>query len=815
MAPGRFLRGVNKVLGIDPQARYARLPQDLEQRAKDTVSPGQVYLEEEPTVGEWFRDLKPTGEGTKNYIKSLFPSALWIWRYNWRWLFGDAIAGLTIGFVVVPQAMAYALLANLSPEYGLYTSFVGAAIYWLFGTSKDIVIGTTAVGSLLVGRVVTTVQEEHGDKYSAEEVAKTLSIVAGSTLLFLGLLRLGWLIEFIPYVPISAFVTAASITIMLTQAPVALGIKGINTRRAPYLVFIDTVKNLGKTQLDAAIGITSIVLLFAVRDFCAYMEKRQPQKKRMWATISALRQVSAMILYTLISFLVNRTHRDYPKFRIVSHIEVGFSHAGVPKPTGELVSLIVPELPAIVIILIIEHIAIAKSFGRIFNYTITPSQEIVAQGAANLLGPFVGGYVCTGSFGASAVLSKAGVRTPLAGLFSAMILVLALYVLTGVFFYIPMAALAGLIIHAVSNLMTPPKTLYKYWQLSPFELFIWIAGVIVAIFESLELSIYVTIGLSAALLLIRLSRSKGRFMGRLKVYEITGDADEPFHGKLSSDESSVDEDAQAGCHRLQPCRTTFIPLDRKDGSNPAIEVESPHPGVFIYRFTEGFNYTNQAHHVEALQTHILANTRRTTEEQFAHKSDRLWCDPGPGKDAEAAKSRPILRAVILDCSAVNNIDITSVQGLIDLRNSFDRYAAPEIVDWHFANVYNRWARRTLAVAGFGFPSNESLEWLGRWKPAYTVAMLSSTHPDQDGAGQGMTNGAAGDTDLEHAKEQSEKTLQGQKTPEEKGPTMPDGVPFSKLTTVHGVDRPFFHVDLGEAVDIAVRNARDKDRFMSE
>jgi solute carrier family 26 (sodium-independent sulfate anion transporter), member 11 len=286
-----------------------------------------------------------------------------------------------------------------------------------------------------------------------------------------------------------------------------------------------------------------------------------------------------------------------------------------------LVGLIIPELPAIVIILIIEHIAIAKSFGRIFNYTISPSQEIVAQGAANLLGPFVGGYVCTGSFGASAVLSKAGVRTPLAGLFSAMILVLALYVLTGVFFYIPMAALAGLIIHAVSNLMTPPKTLYKYWQLSPFELFIWAAGVLVAMFQSLEMSIYVTIGLSAALLLVRLSRSKGRLMGTLKVYEITGEAEGHLHGgKLSDDESSAEDDARAGCHHQQSCRTTFVPLDRRDGSNPAVEVDPVHPGVFIYRFTEGFNYTNQAQHVGALQAYVLAHTRRTTVEEFTHKS---------------------------------------------------------------------------------------------------------------------------------------------------------------------------------------------------
>ena len=263
--------------------------------------------------------------------------------------------------------------------------------------------------------------------------------------------------------------------------------------------------------------------------------------------------------------------------------------------------LILPELPAIAIILIIEHIAIAKSFGRIFNYTINPSQEVLAQGMANLFGPFVGGYVCTGSFGASAVLSKAGVRTPLAGLVSAMVLVLALYALTAVFYYIPRAALAGLIIHATSNLMTPPKNLYRYWQLSPFELIIWIVGVVLALFLSLETSIYVTIGLSFALLLLRNARSKGRFLGRLRVHRLAP----------GTTDKMVEDSRSSGPKEVDMARDVFLPLDRKDCSNPNVGVESPYPGVFIYRFSEGFNYVNQAHHIDQILSFILENTRPT------------------------------------------------------------------------------------------------------------------------------------------------------------------------------------------------------------
>ena len=137
------------LLGIDRHARYLSQPPSLASRAPQSPPPP---LESEPTVPEYLRALAPTRSGAAHYARSLIPSATWIGRYNLRWLLGDCIAGLTIGFVVVPQAMAYALLAGLSPEYGLYTSFVGAAIYWVFGTSRDIVIGVCFLFGALVER---------------------------------------------------------------------------------------------------------------------------------------------------------------------------------------------------------------------------------------------------------------------------------------------------------------------------------------------------------------------------------------------------------------------------------------------------------------------------------------------------------------------------------------------------------------------------------------------------------------------------------------------------------------------------------------
>lgn len=280
---------------------------------------------------------------------------------------------------------------------------------------------------------------------------------------------------------------------------------------------------------------------------------------------------------------------------------------GTPSLDPKLLSAILPDLPAAVIIIIIEHIAIGKSFGQINNYAIVPSQEIVSLAATNILGTFVGAYASTGSFGGSAIYSKAGVRTPLAGVFTACLLALALYALTKVLYFIPMASMAALIIHAVINLVTSPEHLYKSWLISPPDVIIYFIGVFVSIFTSLENGIYVTVALSLALLLLRAARSQGRLMGRLQVH----------HYPTARREAS-DSDSQGLLSSSRCSRSAFLPLDRADASNPVVAVKSPRPGIFIYRFAAGFNYLNQAQHVDHILSHVKKETRRTMRTEYEH-----------------------------------------------------------------------------------------------------------------------------------------------------------------------------------------------------
>lgn len=313
-----------KILGIDPSQRFEYQPIQLEQRARDALrdAGAELYLEEEPTVVEWLREQAPTTNDVIEYLRNLFPPIGWLPRYNLRWLLGDVVAGITIGLVVVPQAMAYAVLAKQTASVGLYTSFTGAVLYWLFGTSKDIVIGTTAVGSLLVGQVVTRIQNAYG--YGNLEIAHTLSMLAGVVMLVIGFFRLGWVIEFIPYIPISAFVTAASLTIMSTQIPTALGLQGVDTSTPPCFTIISTFRQLHTIKVDAVIGIATTVLLCAIKGFCGMMEKRRPASRRTWSFLSSLRLTFVVLFFTFISYLINRGSEESP-FHIVGSIKSGIS----------------------------------------------------------------------------------------------------------------------------------------------------------------------------------------------------------------------------------------------------------------------------------------------------------------------------------------------------------------------------------------------------------------------------------------------------------------------------------------------------------
>jgi sodium-independent sulfate anion transporter 11 len=295
--------------------------------------------------------------------------------------------------------------------------------------------------------------------------------------------------------------------------------------------------------------------------------------------------------------------------------------------------------------------------------------------------------------------------------------------------------------------------------------------------------------------------------------QIIGDSNKTAsdHGTFTKSGGALDDIAT---------RHIYVPFEHEDGSNPHLEVHTPFPGVFIYRFNEGFNYPNANAYLDQLTNALFAQTRRTNLAHYPRPGDRPWNDPGPrrGKAPEEHMDRPTLKAIILDFSAVNNVDITSVQQLIDVRNQLDRYTAPSVVDWHFANIGNRWTKRALVAAGFGYPTlghaDGSVE---RWKPIFSVSEIGGSDSAANAAEQ----------------ESNEKEIREQRTRERERPTSggdaikqdsDSGHSSSDLKggahvrTLHrsavvtGLNRPLFHVDITSALQSAIVNIKAREDY---
>lgn len=619
--------------------------------------------------------------------------------------------------------------------------------------------------------------------------------------------------------------TGSALNICSGQVKSLLGeTASFSTSDPTYRIIINTLKNLPTSQLDAAMGVSACAMLYIIRFGCSYGAKKHPQRAKLFFFASTLRTVFVILFYTMISAATNLHRKDNPAFQVIGTVPRGFQHAAVPVINSRIIKTFANKLPAAVIVLLIEHVAISKSFGRVNNYTIDPSQEMVAIGVSNLLGPFLGAYPATGSFSRTAIKSKAGVRTPLAGCITAILVLIAIYGLTAVFFYIPKSSLAGVIIHAVGDLITPPNTVYQFWRVSPIDALIYFVGVFVSVFATIEDGIYTTVCISAAVLLFRVAKARGQFLGKVTVHSVIGDHLLDGEGKYGGGGANRNSDEEG-----ETDRSIFLPINHNDGTNPEVEVEQPYPGIFIYRFSEGLNYPNANHYTDYLVQVIFQNTRRTNPFTYSSPGDRPWNNPGPrkGKSEQDQSHLPLLRAIILDFASVNNVDVTSIQNMIDVRNQLDKYAAPESVQWHFAHINNRWTKRALAAAGFGFPTPASDNGFHRWKPIFSVAEIEGSssaaahaeivnnqqvHRSKD-APHDIEGGLKGESQMT----QQEAASHGIEVSSDGSSSTRDDKLQSdlkssqayrnrrKVAVVQGINRPFFHIDLTSAIQSAVAN----------
>ena len=369
---------------------------------------------------------------TSSFLHRYVPITRWGPHYDKRDLRSDLAAGLTIGAMLVPQGMAYALLAGLPPEIGLYASIVPVLVYAIFGTSRQLAVGPVAIVSLMTASALAPLFEQGSAGYVS--AAALLAMMVGAVHLVLGYGRLGFVVNFLSHSVLVGFTSAAAIIIGFSQVKHVLGISIPRSE-----AFDETVREVVKAadQTHAAtliLGLGSIALLLAMKRWM----KQIP---------------SALVLVVLTIAAVQLFDLESRGVKTVGDIPSSLPAFGLPDlDTGTMGSLLVTAL-VITLVGFMESIAVAKVYARRHRYDVDANQELVGLGFANVASGLFGGYPVTGGFSRTAVNDTAGARTPLASIVTAILVLLTVVFLTPLFSALPQAALGAIIIVAVLNLI--------------------------------------------------------------------------------------------------------------------------------------------------------------------------------------------------------------------------------------------------------------------------------------------------------------------------------------------------------------------------
>ncbi|KAF9434121.1 hypothetical protein BGZ76_008523 [Entomortierella beljakovae] len=641
--------------------------------------------------------LKAFPSNIPRYALERLPITKWLPRYSRKWVLKDIIAGATVGLIVVPQGMSYAKVAGLPVQHGLYSAYIGAIFYCFMGTSKDVNIGPTAIISLITGELVSQL----ADRFSPAQIAGISSLAVGALTLILGVLQLGIILDFFPSTVLVGYTTGAAATIVMSQIPKWIGVSGVNTREPAYRVLINTVKALPTLSwLDLLFGWTSMLGLVGI----GYVIDRWSRGRFSVQLVKISRFFFVTVLATAFSFLINinapldTDGNIIPRISILKDVPSGLPEPQVPIIDRSILIEIAPKLIAIVLATILEHIAIAKAFANKSRYQIDSNQELLTIGLTNVTASFFGAYTVTGSFSRSAVKFQCGVKTPLAGLFTGALVLLALHWLTPLFYYIPDAALSSVIMVAVSGLISPPDIFKEFYHINLWDFLSSQIALWVTIFVSVEAGIAAGVGFSIIVLLFRIARPQFRVMEPLRTRPDIYVAVPPSSSSSSSSGS------------LSPFTGNNNSGRR---SNKVMNTISPPPGILVFRIEEGVIFPNMTAFKLWAQNEVYRYTRFGGITKTAE--NRLWSDNldvhiqtlrsqknheqgylmDPQHQSLIASHQddelPFLRAVILDCSSVNHIDTTGLQGLRSLIENLKDYSGaldnPEIFfEFHFVSV---------------------------------------------------------------------------------------------------------------------------------
>lgn len=440
-------------------------------------------------------------------LQFFFPIFGWGRDYSLSKFKGDLIAGLTIASLCIPQDIGYSKLANLDPQYGLYSSFIPPLIYAAMGSSRDIAIGPVAVVSLLIGSLLQNEVDHVKNKEEYMRLAFTATFFAGVTQAALGFLRLGFLIEFLSHAAIVGFMGGAAITIALQQLKYVLGIANF-TRKTDIVSVMESVWSSvhhGWNWQTIVIGISFLAFLL----FAKYIGKKN--RKLFW--VPAIAPIISVILAT---FFVYITRADKQGVQIVKTIEQGINPSSVHKIyfTGPFVAKGFKIGVVCGIVGLTEAVAIGRTFAAMKDYQIDGNKEMVALGTMNIVGSMTSCYIATGSFSRSAVNFMAGCKTPVSNVVMSVVVLLTLLVITPLFKYTPNAILGSIIISAVIGLVDYEAAVL-IWKVDKLDFIACMGAFFGVVFASVEIGLLIAVSISFAKILLQVTRPRTALLGNL------------------------------------------------------------------------------------------------------------------------------------------------------------------------------------------------------------------------------------------------------------------------------------------------------------
>ena len=428
-------------------------------------------------------------------FKKYIPILDWLPNYKKEWFKGDLGAGLTVGIMLIPQGIAYAMIAGLPPIYGLYTAMIPQIVYAIFGTSRQLAVGPVAMDSLIVASGVAALAQIGTENFI--EFAILLAFMMGFLQVVFGFFKLGFLVNFLSRPVISGFTSAAALIIGLNQLKHLLGIQIVRDNKIHTLI-LDAFQNISEINwLTFAIGAVSILILIFL--------------KRITTKIPA-----ALVVVVLGIVLVRVFHLEQFGVKILGEIPRGLPEFTIPKFEKNTLIDLFPIALTLSFIAFLEAISVAKAIEiKHTDYKISPNQELIAIGLGNIVGSFFQTYPATGGLSRTAVNNQTGAKTPLAAIISGLIVGGTLLFLTPVFFYLPKAVLGAIIVVAVYGLLdfSMPKELLTY---SKRELIILNITLIVTATVGIKEGIFIGIILSLAMLIYRSTKPHFAVLGQVK-----------------------------------------------------------------------------------------------------------------------------------------------------------------------------------------------------------------------------------------------------------------------------------------------------------